>query len=108
MKGVTGEKQVIDAKHKKGFLNHWRAIEWLTKHEYYVYSNVSGLGPCDLIAMDMDGNIIKIDVKSESTRKTGRFAGYKIKRILSDTQKAMGVKLLMVSEDGKCYFYKND
>ena len=58
--------------------------------------------------MDMDGNIIKIDVKSESTRKTGRFAGYKIKRILSDTQKKMGVKLLMVSEDGKCYFYKND
>ena len=99
---------MIDAKHKKGFLNHWRAIEWLTKHEYYVYSNVSGLGPCDLIAMDMDGNIIKIDVKSESTRKTGKFAGYKIKRILSDTQKAMGVKLLMVSEDGKCYFYKND
>ena len=99
---------MIDAKHKKGFINHWRAIEWLTKHEYYVYSNVSGLGPCDLIAMDMDGNIIKIDVKSESTRKTGRFAGYKIKRILSDTQKAMGVKLLMVSEDGKCYFYKND
>jgi hypothetical protein len=58
--------------------------------------------------MDMDGNIIKIDVKSESTRKTGRFAGYKIKRILSDTQKSMGVKLLMVTEDGKCYFYKND
>ena len=76
MKGVTGEKQVIDAKHKKGFINHWRAIEWLTKHEYYVYSNVSGLGPCDLIAMDMDGNIIRIDVKSESIRKTGRFAGY--------------------------------
>ena len=108
MKGVTGEKQVIDAKHKKGFLNHWRAIEWLTKHEYYVYSNVSGLGPCDLIAMDMDGNIIKIDVKSESIRKTGRFAGYKIRRKLSQIQKNMGVKLLMVTDDGKCYFYKND
>ena len=56
----------------------------------------------------MDGNIIKIDVKSESIRKTGRFAGYKIRRKLSDTQKNMGVKLLMVTEDGKCYFYKND
>ena len=108
MKGVTGEKQVIDTKHKKGFLNHWRAIEWLTKHEYYVYSNVSGLGPRDLMAMDMDGNIIKIDVKSESTRKTGRFAGYKIRRKLSQIQKNMGVKLLMVTDDGKCYFYKND
>ena len=99
---------MIDAKHKKGFLNHWRAIEWLTKHEYYVYSNVSGLGPCDLIAMDMDGNIIKIDVKSESIRKTGRLAGYKIIRKLSQIQKNMGVKLLMVTDDGKCYFYKND
>jgi len=58
--------------------------------------------------MDMDGNIIKIDVKSESIRKTGRFAGYKIRRKLSDTQKNMGVKLLMVTDDGKCYFYKND
>ncbi len=101
-------KPVIDKKHKKGFLNHLRAIEWLTAQEYYVFSNVSGLGPCDLIALDTNGEILKIDVKSESVRKSGSHAGYKIKRILSDTQKKMGVKLLMVSETGKCYFYKND
>tara|TARA_A100000171_G_C2061314_1_gene110116 strand:- start:195 stop:416 length:222 start_codon:yes stop_codon:yes gene_type:complete len=73
-----------------------------------VFDNVSGLGPCDVIAMDDDGNIIKIDVKSESIRKTGTHAGYKIKRILTETQKNMGVKLLMVTKEGKCYFYKND
>ena len=98
----------LDKKHQKGFLNHLRAIEWLTAQEYYVFDNISGLGPCDLIALGEDGEIIKIDVKSESTRKTGRFAGYKIKRILSDAQKKMGVKLLMVSDEGKCYFYKHD
>ena len=30
------------------------------------------------------------------------------KRILSNAQKKMGVKLLMVSDEGKCYFYKHD
>ncbi len=83
-------------------------MQWLTKNNYYVFDNVSGLGPCDVIAMDDDGNIIKIDVKSESIRKTGTHAGYKIKRILTETQKNMGVKLLMVTKEGKCYFYKND
>ena len=71
-------------------------------------SRVLRLGPCDLIALGEDGEIIKIDVKSESTRKTGKFAGYKITRQVSDSQEKMGVKLLMVSETGKCYFYKDD
>ena len=98
----------LDKKHQKGFLNHLRAIEWLTAQEYYVFDNISGLGPCDLIALVEDGEVIKIDVKSESTRKTGKFAGYKITRQVSDSQEKMGVKLLMVSETGKCYFYKDD
>ena len=54
------------------------------------------------------GEVIKIDVKSESTRRTGKFAGYKITRQVSNSQEKMGVKLLMVSETGKCYFYKDD
>ena len=98
----------LDKKHQKGFLNHLRAIEWLTAQEYYVFDNISGLGPCDLIALGEDCEIIKIDVKSESTRKTGKYAGYKITRQVSDSQEKMGVKLLMVSETGICYFYKDD
>lgn len=73
-----------------------------------MFDNVSGLGPCDVIAMDDDGNIIKIDIKSESIRQTGAQAGYKIRRMQSKQQKKMSIKLLMVTEEGKCYFYKND
>ena len=77
-------------------------------NNYYVFDNVSGLGPCDVIAMDEEGNIMKIDIKSESIRKTGTQAGYKIRRMTTKLQNKMGIKLLMVSNAGKCYFYKDD
>ena len=98
----------LDKKHKKGFINHTKAILWLTENNYYVFNNISGLGPCDVIAMNDDGDIIKIDIKSESVRKTGTHAGHKIRRMPSEQQKKMGVKLLMVTKEGKCYFYNDD
>ena len=30
-------------------------MQWLTMNNYYVFDNVSGLGPCDVIAMDEKG-----------------------------------------------------
>jgi hypothetical protein len=101
-----GEK--LNRKQQIGFENHMRAILWLTKKNYYVFDNISGLGPCDVIAMNDKGNVIKIDIKSESIRKTGTHAGHKIRRMPSKQQKKMGIKLLMVTKRGKCYFYKND
>tara|TARA_R100001460_G_scaffold43755_2_gene80102 strand:+ start:804 stop:989 length:186 start_codon:yes stop_codon:yes gene_type:complete len=61
-----------------------------------------------LIALNDNGDILKIDVKSESIRKTGTHAGHKIRRMVTKLQKKMGIKLLMVTKQGKCYFYKND
>ena len=83
-------------------------MQWLTMNNYYVFDNVSGLGPCDVIAMNEAGNIMKIDIKSESIRKTGTQAGYKIRRMTTKLQNKMGIKLLMVSNTGKCYFYEDD
>ena len=77
-------------------------MQWLTMNNYYV------LGPCDVIALDEEGNIMKIDIKSESIRKTGTQAGYKIRRMTTELQNKMGIKLLMVSNAGKCYFYGDD
>ena len=33
-------------------------MQWLTEKNYFVFDNVSGLGPCDVIAMDKRGKII--------------------------------------------------
>jgi hypothetical protein len=81
-------------------------VQWLTLNNYYVFDNVSGLGPCDVIAMNEKGNITKIDIKSESIRKTGKYKGYKINRSPSVSQKNLGIKLLMVKDTGECYFYE--
>ena len=93
----------LNKKHQKGFLNHLRALQWLTDKEYFVFDNVSGLGPCDVIALDIKGNTILIDVKSVSYRKNGSV----IYRMVNKRQKLMGIKLLMVTKEGKCYFNKS-
>jgi Holliday junction resolvase-like predicted endonuclease len=96
----------MDHKHKKGFTSHLHAIQYLTKLGYWVFDNISKLGPCDLIGLNDKGDILLVDVKSTSKRKTGTHAGYFIKRAPSKQQKELGIRILMVSEDGSCVFEK--
>ena len=53
--------------------------------------------------MDKKGKVIPIDIKSVSYRKNGSV----IYRITNKQQKKMGIKLLMVTKEGKCYFNKS-
>ena len=96
----------MDQKHKKGFASPLHAIQYLTKLGYWVFDNISKLGPCDLIGLNNKGEILLVDVKSTSKRKTGTHAGYFIKRAPSKQQKELGIRILMVSEDGSCVFEK--
>ena len=48
----------MDQKHKKGFTSHLYAIQYLTKLGYWVFDNISKQGPCDLMAMNEEGNIL--------------------------------------------------
>ena len=47
-----------------GDLAEHYAITWLWDNGYQVFENCGCTGPIDLIAMDEEGNIKKIDVKS--------------------------------------------
>ena len=78
-------------------------MQWLTEKDHLVFDNVSGLGPCDVIAMDKNGIVVSIDIKTVSYRKDGSV----IYRIANKQQKQMGIKLLMVTKEGKCYFNKS-
>jgi Holliday junction resolvase-like predicted endonuclease len=88
----------MDPKHTKGFTNHLVAVEWLTKQGYYVFDNISGLGPCDVIALDETGNTILIDIKSVTKRKDGSI----INRVPTAKQRRMKIRLLMVENDKTC------
>jgi len=96
----------MDRKHKKGFTAHIHAIQYLTKLGYWVFDNISKLGPCDLIGLNDKGEILLVDVKSTSKRKTGNFAGYFIKRSPTKLQKKLKIRILMVSDDGSCTLEK--
>ena len=96
----------MDHKHKKGFTSHLHAIQYLTKLGYWVFDNISKLGPCDLIGLNYKGEILLVDVKSTSKRRTGNFAGYYLKRVPTKQQKQLGIRILMVSDDGSCTLEK--
>ena len=59
----------MNKKHQKGFVNHLKAIQWLTKKGYFVFNNISSLGCCDVVALNTKGETLLIDIKTVTRRK---------------------------------------
>tara|TARA_R110001592_G_scaffold285484_1_gene553913 strand:- start:507 stop:782 length:276 start_codon:yes stop_codon:yes gene_type:complete len=91
----------MNKKHQKGFVNHLKAIQWLTKKGYFVFNNISSLGCCDVIALNTKGETLLIDIKTVTRRKDKSI----INRVPNKHQKKINVILLMVDEKN-CYFIK--
>ena len=53
---------------RKGDLAEFYAVTWLWDNGYEVFKNCGCTGVIDLIAMDKDGKITLIDVKTRSSR----------------------------------------
>ena len=89
----------------KGQHSEFIAAAWLIKQNYLVYIKTQDNDPIDLIAVHRDnGEVLKLDVKSVSIRRSGPKKGYRISRIVNEHQKKIGVKLLYVYDDGRCDF----
>ena len=89
----------------KGQHSEFSAAAWLIKQNYLVYIKTQDNDPIDLIAVHRDnGEVLKLDVKSVSIRRSGPKKGYRISRIVNEHQKKIGVKLLYVYDDGRCDF----
>ena len=90
----------------KGQHSEFVAAAWLIKQNYLVYIKTQDNDPMDLVAVNRsNGEVLKLDIKSVSIRKSGPKKGYRISRIVSDYQKKLGVKLLYVYGDGRCDFH---
>ena len=73
------------SKIKKGMHSEQTAILFLIKKGYFVFKNLYGLGPADLIAINEEGALEIFDVKSESYRNTWK-PGTRICRHLTQEQ----------------------
>tara|TARA_R100000995_G_C3442350_1_gene103966 strand:- start:65 stop:340 length:276 start_codon:yes stop_codon:yes gene_type:complete len=91
----------MNKKHQKGFINHLRAIQWLTKKGYYIFNNLSSLGCCDIVALNTKGETLLIDIKTVTRRKDKSI----INRVPTKQQKKLNIVLLMVDKKS-CYFVK--
>ena len=84
----------------KGTIGEHKAIIQLMKDGYNVAKAVDQHCPFDLVAVDKNGNVRLIDVKTITIRKKIKpnwtIKSKRINRILTKVQKKMGVKHLMV------------
>ena len=86
---------------KKGMQSEQIAILYLIEKGYFVFKNLYGVGPADLIAINEKGALEIYDVKSESYRKTWK-PGTRICRKLTQEQKKLKMKFIFVDKDGGC------
>ena len=77
------------------------AILHLLEKGYFVFKNLYGVGPADLIAINEKGAVEIFDVKTESYRKTWK-PGTRICRRLTQEQKKLKMKFIFVDKDGGC------
>ena len=89
------------SKLKKGMKSEQIAILHLIEKGYFVFKNLYGVGPADLIAINEKGAIEIFDVKTESYRKTWK-PGTRICRRLTQEQKKLKMKFIFVDKDGVC------
>ena len=92
----------------KGQRSEFLAAAWLISIYYLVYVKTQDNDPIDLVAVHRNtGEVLKLDVKTVSYRKTGR-VGDRINRVVNKYQKKIGVTLLYVYPDGRCDFHGKD
>ena len=86
----------------KGQWAEFTAAAWLVTKGYLIYPKHQDNDPIDLVAVHRNtGKTLKIDVKSESYRKTWK-PGTRIPRALTLEQRKLKMKFIFVDKDGTC------
>ena len=86
-------------KQKIGDINEFKAVIKFLKEEYWVFRNVQGTGPIDMVLVHQKtGNVRKIDVKTNSYRQSWK-PGTKIYRMRKEEQVKLNVELEFFDRD---------
>lgn len=84
-------------RNRNGDMAEHYAITWLWDNGYEVFKNAGCTGIVDLIAMDREGNTMKVDVKSDTWSNVMKKKVHKNSR--SQLQKDMGVQIVSYNPD---------
>ena len=79
---------------RKGDFAEYYAVTWLWDQGYEVFQNSGCTGPVDMIAMDEEGNILLIDVKTIHPNANRTCKKPNCKKTRTDYQEKLGVILL--------------
>ena len=86
-------------KQKIGDINEHRAIIKFLKEGYWVFKNISSVGPIDMVLVhEKTGEIRKIDVKTNSYRRSWK-PGTKIYRQRTEEQVKLGIELIFFDKE---------
>ena len=86
-------------KQKIGDINEHRAVIKFLKEGYWVFKNISSIGPIDMVLVhEKTGKIRKIDVKTNTYRQSWR-PGTRIFRQPTKEQVKLGVELVFFDRD---------
>jgi hypothetical protein len=86
-------------KQKIGDINEFKAVIKFLKEEYWVFRNVQGTGPIDMVLVHQKtGEVRKIDVKTTSYRQSWK-PGTKICRQRTPEQVKLGVEYEFMEKD---------
>jgi len=104
--GTRQTNGMIDPTHRKGSRSELIAAAHLVELGYYVFSPVvHQQGPIDLVAINMEGQTLLVDVKTDGQRiNSGRKKPARIYRVKTPLQKYLNVVFAYVNEDNKVHF----
>lgn len=104
MSETTGQKltnKIRSDVNRTGDIAEYYAVTWLWDNGYEVFLNAGCTGPVDMVAMDKEGTIILIDVKTMQKDYRSPTNIHTIRRVRTDIQKELGVQLVSFNPDSR-------
>ena len=98
MKPTNNFKEALSSssKGRKGDLAEYYAVTWLWDNGYEVFINSGCTGPVDMVAMDSEGEIVLIDVKTAGLKPNlSNPDAINSRSVRTKLQKKLGVRILL-------------
>ncbi len=104
---LNGWRRLPTDKHQLGQVCEAILTEHMMRLGYYIFRPLAHQGPCDLICINEEGEVVLLDSKSDAFRvNPGRTKPDRIYRKRSTLQKCLNVRMAYVDADTRNVYIK--